>query len=136
MARGALLLEALTALAVFSLGVLGNVALQAQAIRHVHDAESRSEAARLAQALVGRMWADDPATLDSRYAAAGGAGYAAFARLARRLPGADVPGNAAEIRLEPGPVPGSRRVIVVLHWQLPGDAAAHRHGLTAVVGRN
>jgi type IV pilus assembly protein PilV len=135
-ARGAFVVEALTAIAVFSVGVLGNVALQAQAIRHLDDAHNRSEAAHLAQALVGRMWGEDPAGIAARYAQPDGTGYAAFARLARRLPGAHIAGNAAEIRVEPGPGAGSRQVTVVLHWQLPGEAAPHRHSLTAVVGHN
>lgn len=135
--RGALLLDALTAIAVFSIGVLGNVGLQAQAIRHVHDAHCRSEAAGLVHALLGRMLAEDPATLAPRYdMQAGGSGYAAFSRLALRLPGADVTGNAPELRVEPGPVPSSRRVTVALRWQLPGEAAAHRYGATAVIGTN
>lgn len=135
--RGALLLESLTAIAVFSIGVLGNIALQAQAIRHVHAAHCRSEAAHLVQALVGRMWTDDPATLAARYdATAGGQGYVAFSSLALRLPGGNIAGNAPEVRIEPGPGPSSRRVTVAVHWQLPGETAAHRHGATAVIGHN
>jgi type IV pilus assembly protein PilV len=135
--RGALLLEALMAVAVFSIGVLGIVGLHAQAIRHVHAAHCRSEAAHLVQALIGRMWAEDPATLAARYdASADGEGYVAFSRLARRLPGADMTGNAPEVRIESGPVLSSRKVTVAVHWQLPGETAAHRHGTTAVIGHN
>ena len=135
--RGALLLDALTAIAVFSIGVLGNVGLQAQAIRHVQGAHCRSEAAGLVHALLGRMLAEDPASLALRYdMRAGGSGYAAFSRLALRLPGADVPGNAPELRVEPGPVPSSRRVTVALRWQLPGEAEAHRYGAATVIGTN
>ena len=133
--RGALLLDALAAIAVFSIGVLGCVTLQALAIRHVHAAHCRSEAAHLVQALVGRMEAEDPATLAARYAGeAGGEGYAAFSRLARRLPGADRPANAPQLGVAPGPTAGSRRVTVAVHWQLPGETTAHRHGATVVVG--
>jgi type IV pilus assembly protein PilV len=135
--RGALLLEALTAIAVFSIGVLGNVSLHAQAVRHIHAAHCRSEATHLVQALIGRMAAEDPASLKAHYdATAGGDGYAAFSRLALRLPGAGLAGNAPEVRIEDGPVPSSRKVTVAVHWQLPGERAAHRHGTTAVIGRN
>ncbi len=135
--RGALLLDALTAIALFSIGVLGNVGMQAQAIRHVHGAHCRSEAADLVHAQIGRMRAEDPASLAARYdMQAGGSGYAAFSRLALRLPGADVPDNAPEIRVEPGPAPSSRRVTVAVRWQLPGEPTAHRYGATAVVGSN
>jgi type IV pilus assembly protein PilV len=135
--RGALLLDALAAIAVFSIGVLGNVALQAQAIRHVHAAHCRSEAAHIVHALVGRMSAEDPATLAERYGAqAGGEGYAAFVRQVLRLPGAGLAGNAPDVRVEPGPAPASRRVTVVVHWQLPGEPAAHHYATTAVIGAN
>jgi type IV pilus assembly protein PilV len=132
---GALLLDALAAIAIFSIGVLGNVALQAQALRHVHAAQCRSEAVGLVHALVGRMSAEDPATLAGRYdAQAGGEGYAAFSRQVLRLPGADRPGNAPEVRVEPGPAPASRKVSVAVRWQLPGEPAAHRYGAVAVFG--
>jgi len=137
MQRGALLLDALTAIAVFSIGVLGNVNLHAQAIRHVNDAHCRSEAAHLVQALVGRMWAEDPAVLAARYdTRAGGEGYAAFSRLAMRLPGAEIAGNAPEVHVEPGPTPSSRKVTVAVHWQWPGESTAHRYGTTAVISYN
>jgi type IV pilus assembly protein PilV len=135
--RGMMLLEALIAIAVFSIGVLGNVALHAQAIRHVHAAQCRSEATHLVQALIGRMWAEDPAALAARYdATVGGDGYVEFARATRRLPGASTPGNAPDVRVEPGPAPSSRKVTVAVHWQLPGEPVAHRHGATAVIGQN
>lgn len=133
--RGALLLDALAAIAVFSIGVLGCVTVQALAIRHVHAGHCRSEAAHLVQALVGRMAAENPATLATRYdGETGGEGYAAFSGLARRLPGADLPANAPQVGVAPGPTPGSRRVTVAVHWQLPGETTAHRHAATVVVG--
>jgi hypothetical protein len=83
------------------------------------------------------MWAEDPAALAARYdATMGGDGYVAFSRLALRLPGAGIAGNAPDVRIEPGPVPSSRKVTVAVHWQLPGEPAAHRHGTTAVIGHN
>jgi len=135
--RGAVLLEALIAAAVFAFGVLGNVALCAQALRHVASAQCRGDAVLLAHALIGRMRAEDPGTLAARYdPRASGDGYAAFARLASRLPGADQPDNVPEVRVEPGPTPSSRKVTVAVRWQLPGEAIAHRYATTAVVGAN
>ena len=132
-----LLLEALSAIAVFSIGVLANVALLAQAFRQVNDAQYRSEAAALAHALIGRMWADNPATLAARYdAQTGGDGYTAFARLALRLPGAQIAGNAPEVRVESGPTATSRRVNVAVHWQMPGEPLAHHYRALAVIGQN
>jgi type IV pilus assembly protein PilV len=135
--RGGMLVEALAALTVFSIGVLGSVALMAQIVRHVQDSHCRSEAVHLAQALLARMWAEDPASLAGRYdAGVGGSGYTAFSGAASRLPGATRDTNAPAVRVEPGPTPGSRKVTISLYWQLPGETGAHRYLTTAVVGGN
>ena len=135
--RGMMLLESLIAIAIFSIGVLGNVALHAQVIRHVHAAQCRSEATHLVQSLIGRMATEDPTALAARYdSALGGDGYLEFARAAQRLPGAGRAGNAPEVRVDAGPAPSSRKVTVAVHWQLPGEPVAHRHGTAAVIGRN
>ena len=134
---GALVLEALTAIAVFSIGVLGTLALHARSIGHIDDARYREEATRLAVSLIGTMRAEDPATLATRYDREGGGdGYAAFARLARRLPGADLDGNAPDVRVASGPSAASRTVSVTVHWQRPGTPSRHRYAATAVIARN
>jgi len=132
---GALVLEALTAVAVFSIGVLGTLALHARSIEHIDDSLHRAEAARLATSLIGTMRAEDAATLTQRYDRQGD-GYAAFARLARRLPGTDLEGNAPDVRIAGGPSAASRTVSVTVHWQRPGTSSRHRYAATAVLARN
>ena len=134
-ARGALLLEALAAIAVFSLGILGHVALTGAIARHVENARCRTEAVHLVQGLLARMGAENPAALAGRYGAgSAGGGYAAFERDAQRLPGAGFAGNAPDIAVRAGPTPASRTVTVTLRWQLPGERVAHRFQATTVVG--
>ena len=55
--HGVVLLEALIAVLIFSLGVLGIVGLQATMIKSASDAKYRSEASYLAQQRIGEMWA-------------------------------------------------------------------------------
>ncbi len=55
---GAMLLEALIAILIFSLGILAIIGLQAQSIRNSAEAKYRSDASYLANQLIGRMWAD------------------------------------------------------------------------------
>lgn len=55
--NGVALLEALIAVLIFSLGVLGIVGLQATMIKSASDAKYRSEASYLAQQRIGEMWA-------------------------------------------------------------------------------
>lgn len=54
---GVMLLEALIAILIFSFGVLGIVGMQATAINTVQDAKFRSDAALLANELIGEMMA-------------------------------------------------------------------------------
>jgi len=55
---GAMLLEALIAILIFSLGILAIIGLQAQSIRNTSEAKYRSDASYLGNQLIGRMWAD------------------------------------------------------------------------------
>jgi type IV pilus assembly protein PilV len=55
---GVLLLEAMIAILLFSVGVLAVVGLQANAIKNVAQSKYRSDAAFLADQIIGQMWAD------------------------------------------------------------------------------
>lgn len=54
--EGALLLEVLISILIFSFAILGLVALQARAVQYSVDAEDRNRAALLANELVAMMW--------------------------------------------------------------------------------
>jgi type IV pilus assembly protein PilV len=133
---GVMLLETLIAILIFSFGVLGIVALQAQSIRHVNEAQYRGEAIYLANSLVGRMWAGNQKTLGTDYAGdkgTGGTGYMAFVDSVSRLPGAN--DNAPTVTVAAGPSTTSSNVTVTIRWQLPGDTVVHNYQTTAVVGQ-
>ena len=139
--RGAVMLEALIAILIFSFGILGIVALQAQSIRHVNDAQYRGEAIFLANALIAQMWSSDTSTLAADYDSGGsGTGYTTFRDLVQRvpegLPGAAISGNAPVVTVTPGPSAGSSNVVVTVFWQLPGETGRHNYQATAVIGRN
>lgn len=53
-----MLIEALIAILIFSIGILAVVGMQGVAIKNVTESRSRSEAAILAQALLAQMWID------------------------------------------------------------------------------
>lgn len=63
--QGAALLEALIAILLFSIGVLGIVALQAKASQFSVDSEDRTRAAMFANELVTQMWELQSTSLDS-----------------------------------------------------------------------
>jgi len=55
---GVMLLEALIAILIFSIGILAVVGLQAVSIKNVTDSKHRTEAAFLANKLLSQMWTD------------------------------------------------------------------------------
>ena len=136
--RGSFLLEALVAILIVALGVLGCVGLMARSMQDVDDAKFRGEAAYLANSLIGQMWLDDRALgkLQAKYGAKGGAGFDEFAALVtQRLP------NAAlkSVDIVAGPTPTSSNVVVTITWHLPGDKTGmpdHQHVASATIGAN
>lgn len=55
---GIMMLEALIAILIFSLGILAIIGLQAQSIRNSSEAKYRADASFLANQVIGFMWAD------------------------------------------------------------------------------
>lgn len=157
---GVMLIEALIAILIFSVGVLGIIGLQGSAVKVSTDAKYRSEAALLANELIGRMWASDrtQATLQAAYASAtNGAAYQQWAWIGsvaatpgtqanpaagtvlRTLPGAIA--NPPTVVVAPSPaaaaggtiVPSSM-VTITIFWQVPGEAAVHNYMIMAQIG--
>lgn len=56
--QGVVLLEALVAVLLFSMGVLALVGLQAAMVKNTSDSKYRSEASFIAQQRIGMMWSD------------------------------------------------------------------------------
>jgi len=56
--QGVILLEALIAILIFSMGILAIVGLQAAMIKNTSDARFRSEASFIAQQRIGLIWSD------------------------------------------------------------------------------
>jgi type IV pilus assembly protein PilV len=140
--RGAFLLEALIGILIFSLGILGIVGLQAQAIRFTNDAEYRAEAVYLANSLISQMWADDRATLRINYdSVVNGPKYVAFkADVQNGMVGAIFPSDPV-VKVDTADLPprvtiNSSVVQVQILWQLPGDPTVHNYITTGVIGQN
>lgn len=68
--HGVALLEALIAILLFSIGILGMASLQAKAVKLGADAEDRTSAAMLADEAVGLMWMNQTTTLSAGVVAA------------------------------------------------------------------
>lgn len=155
--QGGFLLEALIGILIFSLGVLGLVALQSRAIAYSSDAQYRGEAAYLANAYVSRMWADSRVNIPLRYLAPGQPEYDIFKAAVDTLPGAAAIANNPQVTIvqPPANLPTADArgdgggialtgqgtlVTIVIQWQPPvsGDAAPTTHNFTmsAIVAHN
>lgn len=123
--RGVTLLEVMIGILLFSIGILGLIALQARAIGSVSDANYRSQASLLANEIIGQIWVDR-ANL-AGYAMPGGTAPALntwVAKVNNELPGAVA--NPPQITVDPL----TGMLTVVVNWQPPGSAT--RHSQTAV----
>jgi Tfp pilus assembly protein PilV len=135
-AQGAFLIEALVALLVFSMTTAGTFALLASAFRASGNAAARMEATDVAVAALGQMSVEEIPTLGDRYdAQRAGQGYRAIAASAKRLPGVTDTANLPVVSVTAGPSLNSRRISIVVFWQLPNDTAPHRAVVSSVVAQ-
>ncbi len=103
--KGVVLLEALIAILIFSMGILAVAGLQAAMVKNTSDAKYRADAAFIAQQALGRMWAD-PTNLSV---------------LETQLDGdisSLLPNGTRTVSL---PVVGNGEVKVEIKWRLPGQ---------------
>lgn len=56
--QGVVILEAMVAILIFSMGVLAVVGLQAAMIKNTGDSKDRADASYIAQQVIGQMWTD------------------------------------------------------------------------------
>ena len=153
---GVMLIEALIALLIFAIGILGIVGLQAAATTASSDAKYRSEAALIANELIGQMWVSDrtQATLLAAFSSSptAGPGYTAWAwvgtntaspgtqtapalgTVLERLPGAiSNPPTVAIVQDSTTIVP-TNVVTVTVFWQSPNDTTLHNYVAVAQIG--
>lgn len=133
--HGSFLLEALIAILLFSIGILGMVGLLGASTRATNDARYRSEAAYIANGMAADMWSLSAAQLDTEFGN-GGTKLAAWqTKAASLLPSADTNPPTVDLT-QPGLSLQSRTVVVTVFWQLPGSTELHSYLLTAQIGKN
>jgi type IV pilus assembly protein PilV len=134
-ARGFVMLEALVALLIFAIGILGLVGAQSASVKDASSARYRAVAAAMAGDLISRMWLSDrtAATLQASFdSASAGSGYSSWlARVqASGLPGVDE--HPPEVSFSTVAGGGSSAVssslaTVKVYWKAPGDSQAHTY---------
>lgn len=141
--RGSVLLEALIAILIFSMGIIALMGLQAVSIKNSIDAKYRADAAYLANQIIGQMWVDR-ANLDN-YAHRPTAGTLCsptgtdstntnvtdwLTQVTAALPGATSAKQQISVTT---PLAGTRQVTVTICWQGPQETIAHNFVVTAQI---
>ena len=136
--KGSMMIEALVAILIFSMGILAMMGLQAASVKLSSDAKYRSDASLLANELIGQMWVSDrtPATLIANFkctAASSVCSSGSRPTLVNNWINNDVivlPGTAAtppivSVVTQPPTTSGaiSNLVTVTIFWKAPNDPA-------------
>jgi type IV pilus assembly protein PilV len=117
-----MLIEALVAILIFSIGVIAVMGMQAVSIEQVSQAKYRTDASYLANQITGQMWTDLPNL--ATYATAGSTGRAGWDAVVAST----LPSGTATIT-----VVGSL-VTVTVNWQVPNESVTRKY--VAVVNIN
>lgn len=113
--RGVVLIEAMVAILLFSIGVLAVAGLQATMLKSTGDSKYRADASYIVQQKIGEMYADMQGTLSQAYNVD------------------DVP-----VALPKGKISVRQAVprgpfLIEVKWTQPGDAEEHTYSVLAVV---
>jgi type IV pilus assembly protein PilV len=111
--QGFMLLEALVAILVFSIGILALVGMQATATRFSTDAQFRSTASYLANQRMSDIWVADRTTMS------------AFQESAASLSG--LPNGTRTVAVTGPDATNGYQITVTINWQMPGDTTTHQH---------
>jgi type IV pilus assembly protein PilV len=132
--QGIALVEAMVAIAILALGLLGTLGMQARAYSALADAGMRAEATMAAEKLVGLMTTDQ-ANLTS-YALAAGA-----TPNARLLPWytetrSHIPNAQIVVAVSPASGTNSIEVVVTIGWTRKAGAAPSTHRVSAYIAQS
>ena len=121
--HGVVLLEALIAILVFSIGILGFVALQTVSVKNITEAQFRSEAAIWSDTLLALMRVADPATRSTNFAT-GGTGYVAWKNRLTSTSGNGLPGATST---PPQVSFSGNQVTITIYWRSLTDTTTHQY---------
>ena len=135
--QGVILLEAMIGILIFSIGILALVAMQAISISNVSNARYRTEAAFLANEIIGEAWIDRGvgyANLGNYAVASGSATYPNTVTWVNKV-NAALPGSVAnppDIAIVT-PASGGRQITVTVRWRAPDAVSVSNHVAVAII---
>lgn len=128
--RGAALLEALIGILLFSIGILGLVAMQAVSVKQMADAKYRSDASFLANRIIGDMWGNRTNLASYAYSGSG-TPPATIANwvtdLQNTLPGTTPTANQPIVQV------AGNQVTISIFWQAPSAPTPHNYVSVAFI---
>jgi type IV pilus assembly protein PilV len=132
--RGIALIEALVAILILALGLLGTVGLQARSYAALADAGTRAEATMAAEKLIGTMTTDQ-ANLNAYAVTAGGACGT------RLLPWcnetrAHIPNATLQVDVAPALNTDGTRVVITIGWTRRAGTASNRYSVSAYIAQS
>ena len=113
--EGVMLIEALVAILIFTIGVIAVMGMQAVSIEQVSQAKYRTDASYLANQITGKMWTDLPNL--ANYAAVGYVGRAPWDAVVAST----LPAGSAVI------VVNGTLVTVTINWQQPNETVQRKY---------
>jgi type IV pilus assembly protein PilV len=147
---GIVLIDAMIAIVIFSIGILGMVALQGSAIEMTTASSYRINAAMLTDHVIAQMWASDLTKLPNDFKGSkgkGGAGYTAWfgdldcttqpqQRFHNCLPGVKANPPSIDIVRQTISHTGNTeyQVTVTVYWQAPSDHSVHKYVSVTAIG--
>lgn len=135
---GALMIEAMIGILVFTIAVLGIVGLQANLMKETQQSRFRVEAGYLVNGLVSSLWGDAVAnhanydyTGDCAASPAPPAALAQWCAAAAAL----LPALQVDIAITAGtPSLSPTEADITLNWQMPNDTSPRRYQAAALIG--
>jgi type IV pilus assembly protein PilV len=134
--RGIAMVEAMVAIVIFSIGVLGIVGMQARSTQMLTDGVFRAQAAQVASQLIAEMWTADPSKLALLYSSASsGTRYnqwrANFQSGSNMIPGSSANPPTVVVQSQQIPLPSkpgvnftTSDVTITIFWQRPGGVVS------------
>jgi len=124
---GVMLIEALVAILIFTLGIIAVLGMQSASILQVSQSKYRTDASYLANQIIGKMWADR--TNLASYATAGSAGRASWDNVVA----ATLPNGAATITQTANAAGTPCCVVVTIRWRAPDETNNHQYVAAATI---
>lgn len=123
-----MLLEAMIGILIFSIGILAMIAMQGLAVGYVSDAKYRSDAALLANDLIGLIWIDRNNIANYAYPGGSAAALTTWvARVNASLPGTTATPPTVTIDAAAG------TVTITVGWTAPNTSAARNYQTIALI---